>query len=141
MSPCNVSFYIPESPQGKVCHLSWMTYSGKKKKQTTLQCLIVEIRAFIRQMEYTPTELNKLPMFLQESETTLTVPQVNLCLSFFSPFLYNSRSFIVESKYLNCIIPKCKLWGAGPFLSYSETRTCCSNCGDNTMGKVITLQK
>lgn len=69
----------PRTSPGK--GLSRMTCSGKN----TLQCLFVEIRVFIRQMEYTPTELNKLPIFLQESETTLTVPHVNQCLSFF-PF-------------------------------------------------------
>lgn len=44
-----------------------------RKNSSQLQCLFVEIRFFIRQMEYTPTELNKLPILLQESETSLTV--------------------------------------------------------------------
>lgn len=104
-----MSFHVPESPQGKV----WAGWRTQEKN--TLQCLFVEIRVFIRQMEYTPTELNKLPIFLQESETTLTVPQVNQCLSFF-PFLYSSRFFIIDSKYLNYITPKCKLWRGRTFL-------------------------
>lgn len=61
-------------------------------------------------------------------------------MSFFFSFLYSSRFSIIESRYLNYIIPKCKLWGAGPFLSYSEYRTCYNDCGDNTIEKVITLQ-